>query len=219
MIPEINAAVEWLSQQMLSRRDDTLSEGQVERFKYFLRSILLKKFKTHWYERTPWRGQAFRSIMHDPCRPLDPVLVDAANQAKITNLKHTLPTDGFHLWIDPGEVEIRFDESRVSHILYRSEGDSSGSVPLITPSPSLAKTNDKEAPSGRGSLQMKPTPHTFYHSQQPRSFVARQLPASRLGGQAALQRQPLSRPVNDAIVMKASSMLNYHAPPFMVKAK
>jgi hypothetical protein len=187
-----------------------------------LRSVFLKKFKNHWYETTPWRGQAFRSIMYHPTGPLDSVLSEALAQTTLPSIRKYMPQEAFHLWIDPGEVEIRFEDSHRSQILYQQRKPESvqtndkglGSVPF-----SPSKTNPIP---GHAPLQMKqampstvqrPSPVNSFHPQPSR----RTSPAPRTPDHFDLQKQRTTG--RQTPILQPHVNLNYHAPPFMIKAK
>jgi len=200
MLEEIQTAVNYFAH--LLRTDPSVSEGQIERFKFFLRSILLKKYKGHWYEDAAWRGSGFRSIMHTTTGPLDPVLAEAATQTGIRNLQQCMPKENFHLWIDPGEVEIRFEDSRTSKILYKH--DVSGSAPRSS------TTSPSSQPAPAAQPVQKPLVNTMQSS-----FVR---PSSPLKHSARpMEPQTILRP--NVLNPRHHTTLNMNAPPFMIKAK
>lgn len=116
---EIEAAVTWLTNLLRARQD--LSTTQLEDFKSALRSILEEKFQGHWYENPPWRGQGYRSIMSDG-DVIDSVLLAAAKKANINDLVKRLPHEGFIMWIDFGDVEVRYNDSQMVELVYRNNG-------------------------------------------------------------------------------------------------
>lgn len=107
MREEVAAAVVFVKR--LVKRNKNMNDELVNRFCDQLTSILVEKFKNHWYTDTPTRGQAFRSIHVDETGPADPVLQKAAVGSNLCYGDLHLPPE-FTLWIDPQEVSCRFGE-------------------------------------------------------------------------------------------------------------
>ncbi|OWK52433.1 Maternal B9.10 protein [Lonchura striata] len=59
MKDEIAATVFFITK--LVRREERLSKAEVEKFAARLTTLLLAKYKNHWYPENPSRGQAFRA--------------------------------------------------------------------------------------------------------------------------------------------------------------
>jgi protein Tob/BTG len=116
MISEIKAAVEWITRTM---EINELSDSQLQRFEWALVEALTRKYTDHWYQDMPWRGQGYRSILSEDCEHVvDHVLRHAAREANITDLPYRMPAEAFVIWVDPGDVEVRFLKSHRTEVLY-----------------------------------------------------------------------------------------------------
>lgn len=109
MREEISAAVVFLTR--LVKYQQRLSNEQVEEFSDVLTDILTEKFRDHWYENEPSKGQAYRCIRLTDSEPVDPVLVAAAHKIGLDFRDLNLPPE-LTLWVDPAEVTYRFGELR-----------------------------------------------------------------------------------------------------------
>jgi len=116
MINEIRAAVEWLTRTM---EVNDLSDAQLQSFEWALVEALTRKYTDHWYQDMPWRGQGYRSILSEDCaHVVDHVLRHAAREAHITDLPYRMPAEAFVIWVDPGDVEVKFLKSHRTEVLY-----------------------------------------------------------------------------------------------------
>lgn len=116
MIHEIKVAVEWITHTM---EVNDLSQSQLQRFEWALVEGLTRKYTDHWYQDMPWRGQGYRSILSEDCaHVVDHVLRHAAREAQITDLPFRMPAEPFVIWVDPGDVEVRFLKSHRTEVLY-----------------------------------------------------------------------------------------------------
>lgn len=71
------------------------------------------------YQDMPWRGQGYRSILSEDCaHVVDHVLRHAAREAHITDLPYRMPAEAFVIWVDPGDVEVKFLKSHRTEVLY-----------------------------------------------------------------------------------------------------
>jgi hypothetical protein len=136
MINEIRAAVEWLTRTM---EVNDLSEAQLQSFEWALVEALTRKYTDHWYQDMPWRGQGYRSILSEDCaHVVDHVLRHAAREAHITDLPYRMPAEAFVIWVDPGDVEVKFLKSHRTEVLYHQ--------------PSYTMVPDSSAASHRRSM-------------------------------------------------------------------
>jgi len=130
MKDEIAAAVVFLARLVNLRRN--FSPEQTAEFSKNLAEALIEKFRNHWYEEKPSKGQAFRCIRIASDVPRDTVLVKAAKKSGLDLEKMNLPSD-FTLWVDPSEVVCRFGEK--------------GTICPVASFPKKTTTNDNEATS------------------------------------------------------------------------
>lgn len=110
MKEEIKVGVDFL-RQFLQRYGQKLTQGQIDEFASNLTSMLSERYVNHWYVDNPYKGQAFRCLRVKRAENyMDPVLENALKQTKLRLDQLGLPND-FTLWIDPGEVSVRFGDS------------------------------------------------------------------------------------------------------------
>lgn len=86
-----------------------ISEDKARQFQDCLKKVLLDRYKGHWYEHEPSKGQAYRCISTADGAKEDPVLLKVANRCKVRYYDLQLPTE-MVIWIDPEEVTCRFGE-------------------------------------------------------------------------------------------------------------
>ena len=104
MREEIAAAVVFMTR--LIKQNDSISKEKLEEFSSILSAILVEKFKNHWYQETPTKGQGYRCIRINPAEPIDPVLEQAAESCSLHYNDLNLPQE-LTLWVDPQEVCCR----------------------------------------------------------------------------------------------------------------
>jgi hypothetical protein len=167
MINEIRAAVEWLTRTMevndlsdaqLQSFEWALVEALTRKYTdhwyhlHLLHLLLLSSFfelscadrvRLLWartrYQDMPWRGQGYRSILSEDCaHVVDHVLRHAAREAHITDLPYRMPAEAFVIWVDPGDVEVKFLKSHRTEVLYHQ--------------PSYTMVPDSSAASHRRSM-------------------------------------------------------------------
>ena len=105
MLEEIDAAV--LFVRRFVERNSTLTKAQIQSFGENLSQILQERFRNHWYEHEPTKGQGYRCIRINEARPVDPILEQAAMVTQ--GLKYgdlRLPPE-MTLWVDPHDVYCR----------------------------------------------------------------------------------------------------------------
>jgi hypothetical protein len=100
--PELTFAAEF----WISTLDSRVSPLQKEAFRLELQSLMSAKFRDHWYEGNPGRGQSLRVMVCNPSEGvIDPMLVAAGTKANFDFFTHFKEKTGATLWVDPGEVE------------------------------------------------------------------------------------------------------------------
>lgn len=108
MRDEVAAAVVFLTR--LVRTNSHLSKDKADEFSDKLSTILVERFKNHWYQKQPTKGQGYRCIRVNEAEPVDTVLEKVAQQSGLSYLDLGLPSE-FTLWIDPQEVICRIGEN------------------------------------------------------------------------------------------------------------
>lgn len=116
MKQEIEAAARWFANLLRSK---DLGSDQIAKFESTLIQLLTQKYTNHWYTTTPWRGQGYRSIIIDEYS-IDKVLKKAARAAEIYDIHKRMPSDSFVMWVDPGEVEVKYLKTSRSEVVYSS---------------------------------------------------------------------------------------------------
>jgi len=117
---EIAAAVVFITRMV--KKNNLLSQYQIENFSNKLTSLLLEKFRGHWYTEKPLKGQAYRCIRTNVTEPCDPILLQAAGETGLKYSDLKLPLE-MTLWVDPDEVCCRFGEFRGSFCTIASTRD------------------------------------------------------------------------------------------------
>ena len=109
MKEEIHEGVNFL-RQFLAKYGQ-LNPTQIDLFALKLTEILEKRYINHWYELQPMKGQAFRCLrLKRSEKYVDPTIESILNDMNLSLNQLGLPND-FTLWIDPGEVSVRFGDS------------------------------------------------------------------------------------------------------------
>ena len=109
MKEEIRVGVEFF-RQFLTKYGIQLAASQIDLFAERLTSILHERYVNHWYADMPMKGQAFRCLrLKRSENYIDPVLEKTLSDLKLNLNQLGLPND-FTLWIDPGEVSVRFGD-------------------------------------------------------------------------------------------------------------
>ncbi|KFD67698.1 hypothetical protein M514_08553 [Trichuris suis] len=114
MEAEVSAAVNFLCDLLLKV---PLDADGVERFRACLKAILLRRYFDHWYPRHPLRGSAYRCLRINGT--LDPLVAKAATLSSIPVdlVRSAFPAE-LSLWVDPGEVSVRFGEDGSVGVIY-----------------------------------------------------------------------------------------------------
>lgn len=107
MREEIAAAVVFLSR--LVRQCGSIPNEKMQSFSDSLSTVLVEKFKDHWYQDSPTKGQAYRCIRINPEEPIDPVLERAVAKSGLEYKDLKLYCE-LTLWVDPSDVCFRFGE-------------------------------------------------------------------------------------------------------------
>jgi hypothetical protein len=109
MKDEIREGVEFL-RQFLTKYGNGLSAAQIDSFAAKLAGMLEERYVNHWYAEHPMKGQAFRCLrLKRSENYIDPVLERLLKDTGLSLNQLGLPND-FTLWIDPGEVSVRFGD-------------------------------------------------------------------------------------------------------------
>jgi len=117
MKDEIFVATRWIVENV--GREDLSFEILCE-FESNIQTMLEERFKGHWHEREPWRGQAFRSLMVDE-HSIDSLIENAAEKSGILDVHNRVRGRRWMLWIDPGEVEVKDEVTNHRTLLFRRE--------------------------------------------------------------------------------------------------
>jgi len=112
MREEIAAAVVFLTRMV--KKNEDISKDKAEEFSNHLSAVLVEKFKNHWYDDNPLKGQGYRCIRINETHPVDPVLEQAATHSGLKYGDLNLPKE-LTLWVDPREVCCRFGEAKGSY--------------------------------------------------------------------------------------------------------
>jgi len=182
MIDEISAAVLFLTR--LIGKNEKLNQIQIEDFKTTLSTLLVQRFKNHWFPEKPFKGQGYRCIRVNEMNRKDPVLEKAAQECGLKYEDLQLPVE-LTVWVDPTEVCCRFGEHKGSYCTVASfkEGDKENFVDNININ-ELKKHSDerskqdkwiaKKSPSKDRSSTNTPTYRNPLNQQQQQQAAATQ---------------------------------------------
>lgn len=145
---EVHSAADFLMNLIRVRRPNekqVLSENQLESFKGSLQSLLVLRFRSHWYPAVPTKGSGYRCIRING--KMDPIVEQAGVAVGLPppTLRKMLPTE-LTLWIDPEEVSYRIGENGSICVLYDSQSCSSPSSEIDMATTTSAATTT--SPSG-----------------------------------------------------------------------
>jgi len=133
MKDEIAAAVVFLTR--IVKRNANLTAEQMTKFSEKLALILVERFRNHWYEDKPSKGQAYRCIRVSRNEPRDSVIEKTARDCGIHYNHLNLPAE-LTLWVDPMEVSCRFGERgtvcEVAKFPNSTQTDNRPSTPIST---------------------------------------------------------------------------------------
>lgn len=147
MKEEVSAAVMFLTH--LISKSKGLDQCQLETFETCLNSLLMEKFKDHWFPDKPFKGQAYRCIRVNETERRDPVLEKAAQSCGLNYEDLKLPVE-LTIWVDPNEVCCRFGEHKGSYCTVASfkGGNKENFVDKIDIDELAQKTKTKKVPLG-----------------------------------------------------------------------
>ncbi|XP_033096752.1 protein BTG3-like [Anneissia japonica] len=122
---EIAAAVVFITRMIKSKGN--LTKEQLNTFSDKLTVALAKKYRNHWYEESPSRGQAYRCLRVSPNVPQEPMLKTVAKNANLEYTQLCLPEE-MVLWVDPGEVACRFGDRGSTFLVSSSKKDVTSNI-------------------------------------------------------------------------------------------
>lgn len=104
-------------------------DNQLQNFKGSLESLLVLRYRSHWYPDVPTKGSGYRCIRING--RMDPLIAQAGVAVGLTpnTLRKMLPAE-LTLWIDPEEVAYRIGENGSICVLYDSASRASPSSDL-----------------------------------------------------------------------------------------
>lgn len=164
MKDEIREGVEFL-RQFLTKYGNQLTQSQIDLFAVKLTKMLEERYVNHWYVEQPLKGQAFRCLRIKRIENyIDPVLERLLNEMNLHLNQLGLPND-FTLWIDPGEVSVRFGDQvgytyPIARVNMASNASSSSSSTSTSSSSSLLTS------SLTSSDQAEAKPKLIVHSPE-----------------------------------------------------
>jgi len=105
----------------LGRRNPSVNEQQLEKFKAAVVEVLRRRYRDHWFPEKPFKGSGYRCIRING--KMDPVIAQAAETCGLAaNLIHSTFPSELTMWIDPLEVSYRIGENGSICVLYEHKG-------------------------------------------------------------------------------------------------
>jgi len=119
MKAEIEAAVGFLTDFLVKYPKQQFSQESVDLFRRSLQSVLYQHYSGHWHPATPLKGSAFRCLRINGT--LDPFVARAAEASRLPlrKVRQAFPAE-LTVWIDPGDVSVRFGEEGSVGVWYAS---------------------------------------------------------------------------------------------------
>jgi len=107
----------------------SFDDNQLQNFKGSLESLLVLRYRSHWYPELPHKGSGYRCIRING--KMDPLVEQAGVAVGLPprQLRKMLPPE-LTLWIDPEEVAYRIGENGSICVLYDSQSRASPSSDL-----------------------------------------------------------------------------------------
>eukprot|EP01088_Endostelium_zonatum_P004188 TRINITY_DN1539_c4_g1_i1.p1 TRINITY_DN1539_c4_g1~~TRINITY_DN1539_c4_g1_i1.p1 ORF type:complete len:212 (-),score=53.67 TRINITY_DN1539_c4_g1_i1:216-851(-) len=118
MKQEIMIATKWIAENCIVTKDG-ISTETLERFESMIQRLLEEKYRGHWYETEPYRGQAFRALSADE-HSIDKTIATAAEKSGLPEPERIFRRK-WMIWVDPGEVEVKDEITNQRIVLYRKE--------------------------------------------------------------------------------------------------
>lgn len=127
---EVHSAADFLMNLLRVKQVNSLpDDNQLQNFKGSLESLLVLRYRSHWYPDVPTKGSGYRCIRING--KMDPLIEQAGVAVGLPppTLRKMLPTE-LTLWIDPEEVAYRIGENGSICVLYDSQSRASPSSDL-----------------------------------------------------------------------------------------
>lgn len=127
---EVHSAADFLMNLLRVKQGTTLpDDNQLQSFKGSLESLLVLRYRSHWYPDVPTKGSGYRCIRING--KMDPLIAQAGVAVGLppSALRKMLPPE-LTLWIDPEEVAYRIGENGSICVLYDSQSRASPSSDL-----------------------------------------------------------------------------------------
>jgi protein Tob/BTG len=106
----------------LGRRNPSVNEQQLEKFKAAIVEVLRRRYRDHWFPEKPFKGSGYRCIRING--KMDPVIAQAAETCGLAaNLIHSTFPSELTMWIDPLEVSYRIGENGSICVLYEHKAN------------------------------------------------------------------------------------------------
>lgn len=127
---EVHSAADFLMNLLRVKQVNSLpDDNQLQNFKGSLESLLVLRYRSHWYPDVPTKGSGYRCIRING--KMDPLIEQAGVAVGLPPriLRKMLPAE-LTLWIDPEEVAYRIGENGSICVLYDSQSRASPSSDL-----------------------------------------------------------------------------------------
>lgn len=117
---EVHSAADFLMNLLRVKQGDHPDDNQLQSFKGSLETLLVLRYRSHWYPDVPTKGSGYRCIRING--KMDPLIVQAGVSVGLSpsSLRKMLPQE-LTLWIDPEEVAYRIGENGSICVLYDSQ--------------------------------------------------------------------------------------------------
>eukprot|EP01115_Flamella_aegyptia_P012265 TRINITY_DN60570_c0_g1_i2.p1 TRINITY_DN60570_c0_g1~~TRINITY_DN60570_c0_g1_i2.p1 ORF type:complete len:261 (-),score=20.93 TRINITY_DN60570_c0_g1_i2:607-1389(-) len=121
---------------------NSVDREKINKFSELMESGLSEKYEGHWYENSPRRGQAYRTILFDPTGFVDCVIQKALKESGIVtnevddfkSLFPTLKNKPLQVWVDPMCVEVEYLKAKTTTVLYQHPAQTT-TTQVVAPKP------------------------------------------------------------------------------------
>jgi protein Tob/BTG len=165
MKAEIEAAVGFLTDFLVKAQKFEFSQESVDLFRRSLQSLLYRHYNGHWNSANPLKGSAFRCLRINGM--LDPLVKRAAEASRLPlrKVRQAFPAE-LTVWVDPGDVSVRFGEEGSIGAWYASRGEDSGASYCASQEGKSKEQGFYQQQRGSPPLSSTPPYQSYQHAHQ-----------------------------------------------------
>jgi len=207
---EVHSAADFLMNLLRVKQVNSLpDDNQLQSFKGSLESLLVLRYRSHWYPEVPTKGSGYRCIRING--KMDPLIEQAGVAVGLPprTLRKMLPQE-LTLWIDPEEVAYRIGENGSICVLYDSQSRASPSSDLDSTGSGSHLGSDEFIMERVGRLEVS----DFLEqnaSSSPTSSSSSSLSSSLSSSNNSTPTKPTSSSINDGRFFPGNNSFGGHS--------